>query len=339
MKTIVLIVVSFFASVALAQPCQVRLGALDIGSGSTKAYAAVVDRCQKRIVETLLDEKVAIAFSEALAKSGKGEIPAETITEAAAKISTLVKAIRAKNVERVSAVATSAFRVAKNGASAASDIAGLADVPIKILTQEEEAEVGATSAFSRIQVPASERRQLIVWDIGGGSMQMWAREKKAIHLFKGDLASVSLKNIIIRDVQKKDPQTTTSPNPIGKDAAKAAQIAADHARSNVPPFFRNVARNARWVGIGGVLALSVQKQVRTQVKAHESRFTRKELKRTLEQRATLTDQSIGGDFASTEISNLALVLGYMTALGIRGVETTEASLAQGWLLSDMNADH
>src|SRR5437868_11076592 len=62
---------------AAENSCLQRRGSIDIGSGSTKAYAAVIDVCStpKKIVEKLFDSKVKISFGEALEQNAEGKIP------------------------------------------------------------------------------------------------------------------------------------------------------------------------------------------------------------------------------------------------------------------------
>jgi len=331
MKIISVCFTLLFSCFVWANPCHQRHGALDIGSGSTKAFAAIVDTCEKRILETLFDEKIAVPFKEAVEASGTKEIPAPFIKEASAKISALIGRMKDKKLDRISAVATSVFRTAQNGSTAAQEISESLKIPVQILSQEEEAEIGAKSALSQITLSSKETRPLIVWDIGGGSMQMWAKGPEQPSIFKGDLASVNFKSQIIREIQKKDPQVVTSPNPIGPEYSKAIELATSHAKTHVPDFFKN-AKSARWLGIGGVLALSVQNQI----KNGGRNFSQSELSQALKKRSGLKDSEISSDYRSTEISNMALVLGYMNALNIQKIETFDTSLAQGWIYHQLS---
>lgn len=341
--------------------CFKRRGAIDIGSGSTKAFAAVIDVCQTpvRIVEKLYDEKVKISFGEAVEKSADGTFPPEIVTDASAKIATFAEAMNSRQIERISIVATAAFRKSKNGLATANTIGdavaarlkgktkiNLEAARVQLLSQAQEAEVGARSALANLPVTSpgtSPTAPIIVWDIGGGSMQMWSdvldsagTAPPAPHLFTGDLASVTFKNTFIREVQKKDPAVTKSPNPLKKAGApKAVSLARAHAKKNVPEFFKTNAAKARWVGIGGVLAISVQKQVDREnggARSATTSFTNQNLAKTLTARAVRTDEEIESEYRETEVTNLALVLGYMQELKIDRVETVEASLVQGLIV-------
>ena len=58
-----------------------------------------------------------------------------------------------------------------------------------------------------------------------------------------------------------------------------------------------------------------------------------QIKSALDKRAGMTDVDIGGKYASTEISNLALVAGYMSGLGIKYVKTGKINLTDGLLIA------
>ncbi|MGE0764288.1 MAG: hypothetical protein AB7N80_13485 [Bdellovibrionales bacterium] len=329
MSKTLIFVFGLLCATASADPCLKRRGALDIGSGATKAFAAVVDVCKKKIVETLFDQKIPIAFGDTREHDPKNEIPLSFAQAAGKKISNLVKEMKEKRLERIDAVATAAFRAAANGPAAAAEIAKQSQITVKILSQQEEAEIGAQSALAQLPPKkTAAAKPVIVWDIGGGSMQMWSKGKDQNQVFMGDLAAVTFKNRIIRELKNQNPAQVYSPNPLGAQSAGAVALAADHAKSNVPEYFKKKAGSARWVGLGGVLALSVQKQVAKDKKE----FSETAVKKALEQRAALQDSEIESEYRATEISNLALVLGYMRALKIKTVETVEASLVQGWLL-------
>lgn len=327
MRIASLFLFSIFALGCASVPhhCLQRRGAIDIGSGSTKALAAEVDICEKKIVRTLYEHQIPLAFADAVARSPQGEIPDKFRDQAVKDIQPLLEAMKAHNLKRISALATSTFRTSKNGAEAALEMSERLNIPIHIVTQEQEAEIGAMSALS--QKTLAPNTAFVVWDIGGGSMQMWTPGDDAPRLFKGDLASVSFKNKVIQTLQGKNPKRVSSPNPLGRHAPKAVELAATHARKEVPPIFKERAA-APWIGIGGVLAISVQKQIDKD--AHG--FSRAQLAQTLREKSALKDAQIESKYRETEVSNLALVLGYMEALGVDSVETVQASLTQGWLL-------
>lgn len=321
--------ITLFSSVAFAGPCLENRAALDLGSGTTKAYVAQVDTCQKRIVKVLFEDRLALPLNEALEKSADNEIPQAVLQKAVPQIQDLLARIKAHDVKQVSAVATSVFRVARNGNQAAAQISEALKIPVKVISQDQEAELGYWSALAQKNIQNT--KSLIVWDIGGGSMQMYAREHGRIHIFRGDLASVTFKNKIMQTLQFKDPRRENSPNPIGIQREAALQLAKNHAYLNVPAYFKAKAPHARWVGVGGVISMSVQRQVNPQA----TEFTREQLAETLKQRVKLRDEQIESEYRVSDISNLALVLGYMQALKIEKVETAQAALGQGLIFKNL----
>ena len=326
-KTFVL--VSVFSAIAYANPCHENRAALDLGSGTTKAYVATVDTCEKKIVNVLFEERLPLAFNEALEKSPAREIPDATVQEYTPRIELLLQKVKTYNVKRINAVTTSVFRVAKNGQAVAKGISKKLDIPIEVISQEQEAELGYWSALAQRGITNTDN--LIVWDIGGGSMQMYSREKGKVHIFEGNLASVTFKNQILQVLQFKDPKKESSPNPFARQREAALQLAKNHAYLNVPAYFKAKAPTARWVGVGGVISMSVQKQVQ----AGGSEFTQSALEETLKVRSQLKDSEIQSEYRISDVSNLALVLGYMKALKIEKVETAQASLGQGLIFKNL----
>ncbi len=107
------LILFLFGSQGFAKACEEKRAAIDFGSGTTKAYAALVDVCQKKILEVIYEERLPIAFNEAMEKSPQKEIPASLIKESLPALQELVEKIKGLGVRRFSAVATSVFRVAK----------------------------------------------------------------------------------------------------------------------------------------------------------------------------------------------------------------------------------
>lgn len=323
-----LVLISF--SQVWAKDCERRLGALDFGSGTTKAFAAVVDVCNKKFIKVLYEDRIPLALNEALERSSDKIVPETIIAEAMPRFLTLLQKMKDLQVTQIKAVATAVFRTAKNGTMLAKKISTELQVPVTVISQEQEAELGYWSALAQKEVSAQE--SVIVWDIGGGSMQMYSREKGKVHIYQGDLAAVTYKNKILEVLQFKNPKIIASPNPIGENREAALQLAKNHAYMNVPKYFKDRATQTRWIGVGGVLSLSVQRQVQNGA----GEFSRKALDQVLRQRVFLKDTEIDSDYRISDISNLALVLGYMQALNIAKVETVQSSLGQGLIYQSLH---
>lgn len=301
-----------------------------MGSGSTKALAAVINVCENKIVKELYSEQVAIPFNDSLERSFNGEFDEKVVKAASDEVLRLITAMKKNGVESVNAVATSAFRKAKNGEASAQRIGKVSGIKIRVISQDEEAELGIRSALLKARL-GNDPSPVGVWDIGGGSMQMTYGQKDQTQIFKGELASVSFKNKIITDLQKKDLEDTKTPNPLKSWEQKSIRLAADHAFENVSHDFKKQANKVRWLGIGGVWWHSLRSQVHQALKKDSSILTLKDLQKTLSIRSKMTDNELGGKYSDTDVSNIALVLGYMKSLGIKQVEPVDASLLQGLL--------
>lgn len=328
MKLSFLLINVLFSFYAIANNCEEVRGAFDIGSGSTKAYVAVVDTCKKTILKTLHEEQASIGFKDSLEKSKDQTFSNEVISEAKLKIQSMTDKMKKLNAKRISAVATAAFRDAKNAQKAANEIAGKSGVKIKIISQKEEARLGVRSAMANPSLKQDSENKLAIWDIGGGSMQITYSDKKGYaSVYEGDLASVNFKNKVISELQKKDIKQVSSPNPIGADFTRAIALAENDAKKNTPDSLKKVSSTSKWIGIGGVWWFSVRNQL------NKSKLvTDKDLEKALNERSKLKDDQIKSSYAATDVTNLALVLGYMKALSIKQVEPIEASLVQGLVL-------
>ena len=109
-------------------------------------------------------------------------------------------------------------------------------------------------------------KDVVVWDIGGGSMQMTMYLGNGKYsIYKGKLASVSFKNHIIEDIQNKDISAVKSPNPINRRSMKTAFRDAEvMAKITVPREIQDKLQdpNTFVIGIGGVHFYSISKILR-----------------------------------------------------------------------------
>lgn len=313
------------AHMAVADDCLKKQGALDIGSGSTKSVVAVVDVCKKTIAEVISEENMAVPFAEALEQSADGKISDEFIKKNLPRYSELAERMKRQGAVTIYSFGTAVFRNSRNGQDILERISRMTGGPVQVITQDEEARLGYWSAVAKR--PPKKNETVIVWDIGGGSMQMIRKQKEKFEIYRGDLAAVNFKNRVLSEVQKKDPKKHTSPNPLNESWKKAVEISAEHARTEISRDIRSQASELTWLGIGGVLYNSVREQIGT-----ESIYTAEALQKTLERKAKMSDSEIGGEYAATDVTNLALVAGYMQALKIKQVEAVRASMPQGWLL-------
>lgn len=321
---IVLVLSIFVSSESIAKNCvEVRLG-MDIGSGSTKIMTAKVDFCQNKILEVLQNESVPVAYNEDLEKSKDGNLSQEIIDKGHTAISAMVLKGRSFKPKKSYAVATSVFRKANNGHDVIKGFARKMKMPMEVISQEEEARLGYLSV--KATMPELNNQNIVVWDIGGGSMQMFSMDQnKKPQRYLGDLASVTFKNMVIEVIQQKDTQAVTTPNPIGDKREQVIALARSYSRLHVPLAIKEALKDHVMIGVGGVHGHSLKNQIGTK----EAFYTLSELEATGKSQSKKADKDLTGDYRSTDVTNLLLVQGFMEGLGIKEVKIANASLLQG----------
>lgn len=307
--------------------CIANRGAIDIGSGTSKLVVAAVNKCQKTIDHIIFEAQRAISFKESLQRSKDNRFGKNIKSKALRGLSELALMAKSQGAEEIRAVATSAFRTAANADEMKNYLEHNLKFKIKIITQEDEALFAYNSAISSAKSKnLYTNKPVAVWDIGGGSMQIVKPSKdgkKTIYL--GKLASVSFKNKIISKYYKKKRK---SPNPLGKKTAvNSMNLARDHSNKTARPQLGNLS-DYQIFGVGGVHYYSVRGQLKGQP------YNQNSLLNTLLKRAKLNDKQIASKYASTDVSNLALVLGFMQSLSIEKVTPLKINMAHGVLTTE-----
>lgn len=306
---------------------------LDIGSGATKIMVAKVDFCKGKVLEVLLNESKQVSYNEDLEKNADGNLSEAIIESGHKSLSELIAKGKTFKPKKSYGVATSVFRKAKNGTDVIKGFAKKTGIKLAVISQEEEAYLGYLSVMSLMDEKDPAAKNIVVWDIGGGSMQMFSMdENKKPQRYLGDLASVTFKNMVIEVIQSKSPETTTTPNPIGDKRDQVITLARSYARLHVPADLKYQIKNRTVVGVGGVHAYSIKGQIQGQTQTKEPFYTLEQLSATSKIQVEKSDSELKGDYRSTDVTNLLLVQGFMEALGIKEVKVVNASLLQGVVL-------
>ena len=312
------------ASCASFQPstdrCLSWRGAIDMGSGSTKAKVAEVNHCEGRIARVVYDDSRKVPFLDgitpAIQKSGISAVQSLQ----AAGLEAASEWLTDDDTLTWSGVATEAFR--KHRKSATPFLLKLlkqTGVTVQIVSQEEEARIGYLGALAHLDPDVT---RPVVWDIGGGSMQISWMEKGKLHTFQGKNASVTFRD----QVSAGKP----TPNPMTATQQKSALTLARSLAKEIPPAARAAIRQADAVaGIGGVHGQSIRNQT-----GKQDGYTPSDLHAALSERVGWTDARIGHPYASTDITNLIFVLAYMEELGIEKIIPLRVNLADGVLVNE-----
>jgi exopolyphosphatase/guanosine-5'-triphosphate,3'-diphosphate pyrophosphatase len=297
--------------------------AFDVGSGSTKIKVVEINTCSQELTQVVLEDQVKVDYRDALEKDMSLEFSEKIQQEGLVALEKLKGEAQAKGARKFVGIATAAFRQAKNTESFVKLIREKLGISLRVISQSDEALLGFQAARERVKVRSSD---LVVWDIGGGSQQMISVDESVKPtIYYGKLASVSFKNQVIGKIQKRDALKVESPNPIKKSQLKnMVELAETEAKSTVPVELQkklSTQPGVVVVGIGGVLAKSVPRQL-----AAGSPLNQNIIKAALDIRSGMTDQQINDPYSATEITNLALVYGFMKALGIKSYQSAEVSL-------------
>lgn len=326
--------------------CIEKRGAWDFGSGTIKFKAAKVDVCEKKIISDLYYKDESVSFKEDLSRSKENKFSETVQKEALNFIEEVLKETHHLKLKAHKGVATAAFREAKNAQAALDKLNGQYDLNVKVITQDEEALLGVISAGTK---KLGSVESYTVWDIGGGSQQITQKinatqkshnndlKKTAsksktykYKTYKSQWAAVSFKNWVVKNIKKKASQN--SPNPLNVDefarATLQAQALAKDFKLPKQNFNNPKSPSALVYGIGGVHSMSLKSRLENKIF-----YTQKDLKEMAQKYFNKSDQDIGGRYASTEVTNIALVLGTMKALGFNKVYPVRVGLVEGVLVS------
>ncbi|MCR9204408.1 MAG: hypothetical protein NXH75_07520 [Halobacteriovoraceae bacterium] len=329
MRWLPLLILSLFVSCSSPEDtnysfrCHVIRAGIDIGSGSTKFLLAKIDKCKRSLIGVLKEENIAIKFKESL-HLNKDRISENLLGKAKSAITNFMVTHNV-STGQIRGVATEVFREAKNGDVVINRLARETGVSLKIIDQKKEAELGF---WAVIGMTGKQPNDILVWDIGGGSMQMTVERKGHLFSYLGKLASVSFKNYVLKEKSLK----RGSPNPIGSySGVQSYNYAYSFAQKEVDIEIQQEAKRREVIGIGGVHYYSVRMQLNRKPNSPYSLY---ELLRESNKRVNWSDSKFSGLYKETEASNLLLVGGFMKALGIETVLPLKVNLATGILFDD-----
>lgn len=323
---------AFLPAQAQANRCIENRAGIDMGSGSTKIQVTEVNICQNTLGKVLYEDQRPVAFNADLAKSGNNQLSEAIQQKGLNALTEMVNKANQFKPQRITGVATAVFRTASNGQQVIDRFNQQAHVSLKIISQQQEAELGFLSAKAALHESNLNDEDLLVWDIGGGSMQMTTYRQqqgvKTVDIYQGKLASVTLKDFITEVLQNKDQQADSTPNPIGSLRNTVLRYVNFYVRTHVGAQMKQDAQHKRVIGIGGVHGYSISDQVHPV----NHTYTLAEVQRVSKNNVWKGDSELKGEYRATDVSNLLLVEGYMQALKIPQVAVVKASLIQGILL-------
>lgn len=387
-----------------------RVG-LDVGSGGTRFRSAVVDRCEQRLLKTLVYFKVPLDFlREGSEDTPEGrKIKTEFMDKAETLISDSVEKIKkettaalslpalkehpdlrpyqdlADGTIEVGGVATASLRKAMNGAEMVARLEKRG-IPIKIIPQEQEghlafAGVQSVLGFGKISkgdgpqdnppvgeekalgAKVLEAKDIIVWDIGGGSSQIvgygGAMDAEGAPLwndFDSAVASVSTRDFVAKNFkgysEKNEEFKKLSPNPLlpkslapskaQKENQRLHEMVRAHLKTELGELFQKEwwkTHRDHFFGIGGVHGSLLGALRKIKGDKTLKGYSAQDLDVLLGRTIMLSDEDLSREFevpsiyTGTFVTNILLVKILMTEMALPFVEVLDVDNTQGSLIS------
>lgn len=311
---------------AAAPYTEVR-AAMDIGSGATNMKIAKVDPKTHKIISVIFEQSIPVAYQKHLENSTDMTFDQEVMDQGIKAIKTLKEIADQHQVKKVVAVATAAFRAATNAPAFVKEIEKQTGVQVKIIDQTEE---GTLAFEGAIAVMPIDPHKAIVWDIGGGSMQLTALSMSNDYIVEmGTFASIPFKNALIQEIHGKDIKLVQTPNPVRLEDLQPAMALVKREISAPNAYIMEMIRQpgTQVLAVGNLFYHGV----RSAAGGHDI-ATQADIEQGIMQLLGKTDEEIGkGSFSEVAVSNPMMVLGYMKALGIDKIQFVNVNNADGAL--------
>ena len=148
-----------------------RVGAIDIGSNSIRLLVAGIPGGEPwgPDLETVARAGEACRLGRGLHETGR--VDDDLVERAAVVVAEFMRRARSLGARYIVAAATAALRRATNGASAAERISEVAGVPVRILSEADEARLVYRSVVIGLG-QGLRASQSVVFDLGGGSTEV-----------------------------------------------------------------------------------------------------------------------------------------------------------------------
>lgn len=335
-----------------SQPTVVPCAAYDIGSGATKFMGALVNTETLSIEHIFSQGSFNVAYREDLHQSSDNtfsdliqEMGLQALTQAHLQIEQDYSNSSFQGYGDIQhfAVATAAFRAADNGLEVASYFSDELNMPINIISQEEEGKLAYYSAISQHNTIDNSALP-VVWDIGGGSMQLTFKDNSDyFHIMGGEIASQTFQALVTEKVLNQT-DGSVSPNPMNENHVNAAiELAKGYLQfdANATAIIKQqIAQGTPIFAVGSVHNFSITPLCQLAgIESDKDHFTQSDLLLAIKLLTDKTDSQIielnpllNPTLAKSQQTNLILVYAMMDLMGIDSVRTIKSSNVEGLLL-------
>jgi len=299
--------------------------AIDIGMGGPKLHIAEVDVQTNKIIKTLHTQRYFVDFYNSVSKHAHSNLSSDIMEEGFKAFNEAVKMAKTFNPKGIVAIATASFRSTPNGMHFAHHLQKEIGIKIHIIDQCLEGKLTFQAVLSKTDV---DPETLVVWDVGGGSIQFTAKAQGDSYLVNcQEEGAGAFKDYIIETIQGRNTQEFSSPNPMSSQDIVQATAFARTWIEKVEPVFKDKISHptASIVGAGSVFGFGISGML-----SNKTTFHVEDLALVVQSLEGKTDADLGGgDYAYCEGSNAILVLGYMQALNIQQMQIINVNNADG----------
>jgi exopolyphosphatase/guanosine-5'-triphosphate,3'-diphosphate pyrophosphatase len=301
--------------------------AIDIGMSGPKLQVAEVDAATNKIIELIYSRNYFVNFYESEGNKTENLLSSEAMSQGLKVFKEAIVEAYLFNPEGIVAFATASLRHVANGEDFANEILNETGIKVHIIDQNLEGQLAFEAILAKIDVLSED---LVVWDVGGGSVQLTTKESEGSYLVECVEEGVgAFVYHIIENIQQRNVHEVGSPNPM---SAEDILLATDHARhisKNMSQRLRDKLNlpTTKVVGAGSVFGIAIEEMVQ------KNPFTIEDLTTAVQALAGKTDADFGGGFyAFCQGADKILVLGYMQDLHIQQVQIVNVNNADGALV-------
>lgn len=313
-------------STVTASPVTVR-AAIDIGMGGPKLQVAEVDLKTNKIVKVLHTQRYFVNFYDSICQSVNKQISLDAMAQGLEAFKDAVKTAHSFNTNGIVAIATASFRSASNGIEFADIIQQETGVKVNVIDQNLEGILAFQAVLSKIGTAPD---NLVVWDIGGGSIQLIGQTVDGEYLVDcGQEGVGAFNDYIINSIQSRDIKECKTPNPMSSEDILQATAYAKNLSHKVNKLFRDKISQpyTRVIGVGNAFGYGIASMV------GKDAFSLDDIRIVARNLADKTDADLGGgDFAFCEGSNVLLAFGFMLGLGIDHIQILQVNNADGAMI-------
>lgn len=307
-------------SVLIAENTVVIRAAIDIGMGGPKLQVAEVDLKTNKIVKVLHSQRYFVNFYNGCVDN---QLSIEIMNQGLEVFKNAVKTARSFGPNNIVAIATASFRSASNGDEYADLLRKETGVKVHIIDQNLEGKLAFHAALSKVNISP---KNLIVWDIGGGSIQLITQAADGTYLIDcGKEGIGAFNDYIIGTIQSHDIKECKTPNPMSSEDILEAITYAQKLSQKINKTFKDKINHPETliVGVGNAFGYGIASVVGKEA------FNWDEIEVVARNLAGKTDEDFGGEFAFCEGSNVLLACGLMQGLGIDYIQILHLNNSDG----------